>query len=68
MNKTLANEDALMKSTLSLNFGMGFQTHIYKNFYLNVEPIFKYHFQPYSKAIGFNPFTISLTGGMEYKF
>ena len=68
INLIIDNSDSFNQSTLSLNAGLSFQTKIYNNLYLNLEPMFKYHFEPYSVQNDFNPFVISITSGLEYKF
>ncbi|MEZ4801917.1 MAG: hypothetical protein R2797_04030 [Gelidibacter sp.] len=63
-----SNKNQFTNSTLSLNIGIEFQTKIYNKLYFNVEPFAKYHITPYSASKDFYPFTISIIGGLEYKF
>lgn len=62
------NKKDFSKSTLSFNVGLELQIKVFEKLYFNVEPMFKYHFEPYSINQDFNPFTISIIGGLEYKF
>ena len=65
---TTANKSDFTDSTISFNMGMEFQTKLFDQFYFNVEPFVKYYFNPYKLKTDFNPFTIMIIGGIEYKF
>ncbi|MBR9844865.1 MAG: outer membrane beta-barrel protein [Algicola sp.] len=62
------NKDVFNSSTMSLNLGLNFNAKVYNNFYLNIEPIFKYQLSPYTDTVNFNPYLISISSGIEYKF
>lgn len=65
---TYSNKNTFAKSTISFNTGLGLQTKINNRFYFNIESLVKYHFEPYSESVDFHPYTISILGGIEYKF
>jgi hypothetical protein len=62
------NKDVFNSSTMSLNLGLNFNAKVYNNFYLNIEPMFKYQLSPYTDTVNFNPYLISISSGIEYKF
>lgn len=65
---TYSNKDTFAQSTISFNTGLGLQTKIHNRFYFNIESLVKYHFEPYSESVDFHPYTITILGGIEYKF
>lgn len=67
-NQTITNKHIFNKTMLSLNFGTGLQTKLYKDIYFNLESTFKYQIKPHREDINLSPFTISLIAGIEYKF
>ena len=68
LSTTSSNKSNFAKSTISFNSGLGLQTKLFKDFYFNLESMFKYHFEPYSQSVDVQPYTISILGGVEYKF
>ncbi|WP_435413542.1 hypothetical protein [Psychroserpens mesophilus] len=62
------NKDEFNSSTMSFNLGVNFNTKIYNNFYLNIEPVLKYQLSPYTDSADYNPYLISISSGIEYKF
>ena len=62
------NKSDFTKSNISFNVGLELQTKLFDKFYLNIEPMFKYHLAPYSTNKDFNPYTLSISSGIEFKF
>ncbi|WP_262732132.1 porin family protein [Gaetbulibacter sp. NE] len=68
ITSSTSNKNDFSNLTISINAGLGVQTKLHKNFYFNAEGLFKYHLKPYSESVDFYPYTISILGGIEYKF
>jgi len=64
----LNNKHVFNSSSMSLNLGFNFKINAYKRFYFNIEPMFKYQLSPYADSVNFNPYLISISSGIEYKF
>ena len=60
--------ETIENSNMSVNLGLSFDTLIIKKLHFVVEPIFKYHFKPLENRLDSKTFTLSVLGGLEYKF
>lgn len=68
-NRTiLDNQDIFTPSSFSINVGFGLHYDLHSRWRLNLESLFKYHVQPFSRNQSFNPYNFSLSFGIEYGF
>ncbi len=65
----LGKANNLNQVHFSTNIGLGLKYEFLKSFHVNIEPMFKYQINTYSKeAKDFNPFIIGLYSGISYNF
>jgi hypothetical protein len=60
--------ESIENTNMSLNLGLGFDTLLLKKLHFVVEPMFKYHFKPLENRLDSKTYTLSILGGLEYKF
>lgn len=69
LRSKLGNQTNLdFNNTFSLNFGLGIEYELIKDFRFNIEPSFNYQIKPFSQNNDINPFIFSLHAGIEYRF
>jgi hypothetical protein len=56
----------IFKAHINANIGVGFNYKFLKNFQLNIEPMFKYHFR--TGEVKQSPFSFVVQAGIEYMF
>lgn len=64
----IKNDTEFQNNSASINFGLGVQVNLIPHFYLNLEGGFKYYFSQYKNPPDFDPYTITIMSGIEYKF
>ena len=60
--------ESIENTNMSLNLGLGFDTLLLKKLHFVLEPMFKYHFKPLENRLDSKTYTLSILGGLEYKF
>ena len=65
-SNNLSNKD--YRATMSLNIGLGVETKLFGNFFLNFEPNFNYQLKPFAKDNEIKPYIFSIQSGLEYRF
>jgi hypothetical protein len=56
------------KATLGFNIGLGVETRLIDNFYLNLETYFNYQLKPFISENETKSYTLSIQTGIEYRF
>lgn len=56
------------KATFGLNIGLGIETKLVNNFYLNLETYFNYQLKAFTGENEIQPYTLSTQIGIEYRF
>lgn len=65
----LGESNNLNELSFSGNIGLGFDYKISKRFKFNIEPMFKYQFNPYSdSSVDFQPYYFGVYSGLSFKF
>ena len=67
-NSMMENKDLFTSSSFSLNAGLGLHYDLNSKWRLNLESLFKYHVEPFSRNQSFSPYNLSLNFGVEYGF
>ncbi|AXO81187.1 hypothetical protein DZC78_12585 [Olleya aquimaris] len=60
--------DSIENTNMSVNLGLSFDTLIINKLHFVIEPMFKYHFKPLENRLKSKTYTLSILGGLEYKF
>ena len=60
--------ESIENTNMSINLGLSFDTLLIKKLHFVVEPMFKYHFKPLENRFDSKTYTLSILGGLEYKF
>jgi|GEM_PF-3801167 len=60
--------DSIENTNMSINLGLSFDTLIINKLHFVIEPMFKYHFKPLENRLKSKTYTLSILGGLEYKF
>jgi hypothetical protein len=67
-NNDNENNIEYTKFTISTNFGIGLEYKLFESFYINIESNFNYQIKPISNDIGYKPYILSISTGIEYQF
>ena len=67
-NNDNENNIEYTKFTISTNFGIGLEYKLLESFYLNIESNFNYQIKPISNDVGYKPYILSISTGIEYQF
>lgn len=67
-NSIRSNKNDFSRQMFSLNLGLGLEYQFNERLSFHLESIFKYHPYPYTKSVGFYPYNLSVSVGIEYNF
>lgn len=62
------NASENFQATTGLNLGLGLETKIFNNIYINTEGIFNYQIMPFSEQNDVKPYLLNFSLGIEYRF